>query len=71
MNELSHCIRGSVSMSSALHSSVAGRPPIFSGTRSSTLLAKAMAKQPAPVMAYSEFKDFEGRLATYSEQTKI
>lgn len=43
----------------------------YSGGFDYDMLAKAMAKQPAPVMAYSEFKDFEGRLATYNEQTKI
>lgn len=35
------------------------------------MLAKALSKQPAPVMVYEEFKRFEERLATYKEQTKI
>lgn len=43
----------------------------YSGGFDYDMLAKAMSKQPAPVMVYEEFKGFEGRLATYNEQTKI
>lgn len=43
----------------------------YSGGFDYDMLAKAMSKLPSPVMVYSEFKDFEGRLATYNEQTKI
>lgn len=35
------------------------------------LLAKSMSKQPAPVMVYSEFKSFEGKVTSFDEQTKI
>lgn len=35
------------------------------------LLAKSMSKQPAPVMVYSEFKTFEGKVTNFDEQTKI
>lgn len=43
----------------------------YSGGFDYEMLAKALSKQPAPVMVYEEFKGFKGRLATYREQTKI
>jgi hypothetical protein len=34
-------------------------------------LAAAMAAQPAPVMDYTEFKQFEQKVSNYQELTKI
>lgn len=47
----------------------AGQPQ--SGGLDYDLLAKSMSKQPAPVMVYSEFKTFEGKVTNFDEQTKI
>ena len=47
----------------------AGQPQ--SGGIDYDLLAKSMSKQPAPVMVYSEFKSFEGKVTNFDEQTKI
>ena len=47
----------------------AGQPQ--SGGLDYDLLAKSMSKQPAPVMVYSEFKNFEGKVTNFDEQTKI
>lgn len=47
----------------------AGQPQ--SGGIDYDLLAKSMSKQPAPVMVYSEFKSFEGKITGFDEQTKI
>ena len=35
------------------------------------LLAKAMAKQPAPVIGMKEFLSFQEKIATFDEQIKI
>ena len=35
------------------------------------LLAKAMAKQPAPVIGMREFLSFQEKIATFDEQIKI
>lgn len=43
----------------------------FSGGMDYELLAKAISKQPAPVLVYKEFGDFQRKISTFDEQIKI
>ena len=43
----------------------------FSGGMDYELLAKAISKQPAPVLVYKEFGDFQRKISTFDEQVKI
>lgn len=54
----------------SLNGKIAAGQPI-SGGIDYDLLAKSMSKQPAPIMVYSEFKNFEGKVTSFDEQIKI
>ena len=50
---------------------IAGSGQSFSSGIDYELLAKAMSKQPAPVVVYKEFANFGEKIAIFDEQTKI